>query len=111
MFVWKCHGTVCVGESCSSLMRKPGRSAWRGIPAFPLAALTVTALLMTGAPALGQGAPVAYRVVGDAIPVSLTGGPGDALAPAKDGNRHRTTRSTVERITPRLAGVDCGSAG
>ena len=24
MLVWKCHGTVWVGESCSSLMRKPG---------------------------------------------------------------------------------------
>ena len=33
---------------------------------------------MTGAQAFAQGAPVAYRVVGDAIPASLTGSPGDA---------------------------------
>lgn len=33
---------------------------------------------MTGAQAFAQGAPVAYRVVGDAIPASLTGSLGDA---------------------------------
>lgn len=51
-----------------------GGSAVRGAFAVPGAAV----LLMSAASVLAQGAPVAYRVVGDLIPASLTGASGDA---------------------------------
>lgn len=52
-----------------------GVSAVRGAIAVPGAA----ALLMGAASVFAQGAPIAYRVVGDSIPASLTGAPGDAV--------------------------------